>query len=80
MSSVYTSTKFRRRPSEERALAESDSTLPSVPAMPFGAARWPGQKQDGQDYKWSGDKCQKKSAEKAHSAVDAAKSCKSTEY
>jgi hypothetical protein len=48
--------------------------------MPFGAARGAGQKQDRQDYKWSGDKCQKKSAEKAHSAVDAAKSCENTEY
>jgi hypothetical protein len=48
--------------------------------MPFGAARWAGEKQHGQDYKWSGKKGQKKSAEKTQTAVDAAKSGESTEY
>src|SRR5262245_58430358 len=77
ISSVYTSTKCRRRPSI--VCAEFDKSPLSIPAMPFGTARRAGQKQDRQHYKWSGDKCQKKSAKKTDPAINAAQSCKHTE-
>src|SRR3974390_56102 len=48
------------------------------PTQPPDAARWTGEQQEWQDYKWSSDQREKKCSEKPHSAIHAEKSCQNT--